>query len=104
MSLNTSPECHCSIDITDHINVQPLHKHTLIHIKDLEDNTDDSENTLNINQGGVETAIKDKTEIAAELVTRKKNLNKDILKMTRLIEQHKQTIKNIKKSIWIYRK
>ena len=100
MSLNTSLEFPSDINITNQIFVQPLDKHTLTHIKDLEDNSGDFENTLNINQGGVETAIKDKTEIVAQLVTRKKNLNKDIFKMTRLIEQHKQTIKNIECDLW----
>ena len=77
------------IDITTKIYVQPLDKNT--QINPIESSThysdDTSSKTATISQ-------------VSHLLDNKKQLNNEIEKMTRLIEKHKKTIKNIECDLW----
>ena len=80
MSLNTSSiKPTLSVDISSKINVQPLNLNTNLDI-------------LNHNDDASDDACNNKS-LVKQLIKKRRQLNKDIQNMHKLISQHKKTIK-----------
>jgi hypothetical protein len=88
-----------SADISSKIKVQPLNQNTNLDI--LNNHHDDaSDNTnLDILNNPHDDACNNKT-LVKQLIKKRRQLNKDIQNMHKLISQHKKTIKKIECDLW----
>ena len=88
-----------SVDISSKIKVQPLNQNTNLDI--LNNPHDDTSGNINLDilNNHNDDASDNKT-LVKQLIKKRRQLNKDIQTMHKLISQHKKTIKKIECDLW----
>jgi len=99
MSINTSSvESPSSIDISSKINIQPLNQNTNLDIVNNVTNINNADNADNADNDHDDVC--DNKTLVKQLIKKRRQLNKDIHTMHKLISQHKKTIKKIECDLW----